>query len=65
LLNTIKSFNENNPHLTLAELLNKFTLHTKYNIGISRQILKKSSSNIEILTAHSSKGLEYDYVFIP
>ncbi len=25
----------------------------------------KSDSNIQIMTAHSSKGLEYDYVFIP
>ncbi len=65
LFNKIKSFNERNSELTLKELLNKFDLHHKYNIAIPRQILKKTKSNIEILTAHSSKWLEYDYVYIP
>gem|GEM_PF-4965023 len=55
LFNKIKSFNERNSELTLKELLNKFDLHHKYNIAIPRQILKKTKSNIEILTAHSSK----------
>ncbi|MDP2396394.1 MAG: hypothetical protein Q8S84_03610 [bacterium] len=52
LFNKIKEINEKNKDLTLKALLNKFDLHKKYNIQISRQILKKSSSNIEILTAH-------------
>jgi DNA helicase-2/ATP-dependent DNA helicase PcrA len=65
LFNKIKSLNEINKNLTLKDLLNKFDLHAKYNIWISRQILKKSESNIEILTAHSSKWLEYDYIYIP
>ncbi len=65
LFNKIKQLNELNKDLNLSYLLNKFDLHKKYNIGISRQILKKSYSNIEILTAHSSKWLEYDYVYIP
>lgn len=65
LFNKIKDLNERNKDLTLQALLNKFDLHKKYNIQISRQILKKSNSNIEILTAHGSKWLEYDYVFIP
>lgn len=65
LFNKIKELNEKNTEISLEKLLNKFDLHKKYNIQISRQILKKSDSNIEILTAHSSKWLEYDYVFIP
>jgi len=65
LFNKIKDFNEKNPELTLKNLLNKFELYKKYNISIPRQILKKQNSNIEILTAHSSKWLEYDYVYIP
>ena len=65
LFNKVKDFNERNNDITLKSLLNKFDLHKKYNIQISRQILKKSNSNIEILTAHGSKWLEYDYVYIP
>lgn len=65
LFNKIKEINENNKDISLTWLLNKFELHKKYKIAISRQILKKINSNIEILTAHSSKWLEYDYVYIP
>jgi len=65
LFNKIKEYNEKNPDLSLKELLEKFDLYKKYNIAIARQILKKTSSNIEILTAHASKWLEYDYVYIP
>ena len=65
LFHTIKSWNENNPQLLLPNLLNKCELHKKYNIIIPRQILKKTVSNIEILTAHGSKWLEYDHVYIP
>ena len=64
LFNKIKSFTEINKDISLSSLLNKLDLHSKYNIAISRQILKQSNSNIEILTAHSSKWLEYDYVYI-
>lgn len=55
LFHTIKSWNENNPQLLLPNLLHKCELHKKYNIIIPRQILKKTVSNIEILTAHGSK----------
>lgn len=65
LFNKIKEINEKNKDIDINKLLNKFELHKKYNISIPRQILKKSWSNIEILTAHSAKWLEYDFVFIP
>jgi len=65
LFNKINDLNEKNKDIILSGLLNKFELHKKYNIQIPRQILKKSNSNIEILTAHGSKWLEYDYVYIP
>jgi superfamily I DNA/RNA helicase len=55
LFNKIKEYNEKNTDLSLKELLEKFDLYKKYNIAIARQILKKTSSNIEILTAHASK----------
>jgi len=65
LLNKIKELQDKNKDLNLKNLLNKIKLHKKYNIAIPRQILKKQGSNIEILTAHSSKWLEYQYVYIP
>ena len=65
LFNKIKEINSKNKDLNINALIKKFGLHKKYNISIPRQILKKTSSNIEILTAHSAKWLEYDYVYIP
>ena len=64
LFNKIKSLVENNNDLNLESLLNKFELHKKYKIWISRQIMKKTNSNIEVMTAHASKWLEYDCVYI-
>ncbi|MDD3645979.1 MAG: ATP-dependent DNA helicase [Candidatus Gracilibacteria bacterium] len=65
LVNKIKSYIENNKNITLKNILNKFDLYKKYSLPILRESIKAIDSNIEILTAHSSKGLEYDYVFIP
>ena len=64
-LNTIKSWHQSSPNITLEGIINKCYLHQKYGIVIPRQILKKTQSCIEILTAHSSKWLEYDHVYIP
>ncbi len=65
LFNKIKEINSKNKDLNISSLIKKFELHKKYSISIPRQILKKTKSNIEILTAHSAKWLEYDYVYIP
>lgn len=65
LVNKIKTFIENNKEIKLTNILNKFDLYKKFGVSISRENLKANNSNIEILTAHGSKWLEYDYVFIP
>ncbi|MCP4522740.1 MAG: hypothetical protein GY828_00815, partial [Candidatus Gracilibacteria bacterium] len=43
----------------------KIGLFQEYNYPIARQILQKDTQGIQILTAHGSKGLEFDTVFIP
>jgi len=65
LFNKIKEFNKKDKEMTLASLLKKLNLYEKYGYSIQRQILKKQTSGIEIMTAHSSKGLEFKNVFIP
>ncbi|PZM86804.1 hypothetical protein DLH72_00040 [Candidatus Gracilibacteria bacterium] len=62
--NKIKEFIENNKFLNIEKLLNKINLFENYNISIPRQILKENKSGVQILTAHSSKGLEYNSVFV-
>lgn len=63
--NKIKTWNERDRELNIPKLLRKINLHKTYNINISRQILKENTSWVQILTAHGSKGLEYEVVFIP
>ncbi len=65
LVNKIKRYIENNKEITLKNIINKFDLHKKHLVSISRENVKTIESNIVILTAHGSKWLEYDYVFIP
>ncbi len=65
LVNKIKLYIENNNEITLKNILAKFELHKKFSLPINRDAFATAHSNIEILTAHTSKWLEYDYVFIP
>lgn len=65
LFNKIKSFIAIKPTLTVKDFLNKIDLYKKYGYTIQRQILKSKKIWINILTAHSSKWLEYEVVFIP
>jgi DNA helicase-2/ATP-dependent DNA helicase PcrA len=48
----------------VEKLFAKFDLYSTYNYPIARQILKKQSQGVQIMTAHGSKGLEYDTVFV-
>jgi len=65
LVNKIKWYIENNKEISLSNISNKFDLYKKFNVSIARESIKSINSNIEILTAHASKWLEYDHVFIP
>lgn len=65
LFNKIKEFIENNKYLNIERLLEKIDLFEKYNLSIPRQILKENKSWVQVLTAHSSKWLEYNSVFVP
>lgn len=65
LFNTIKTWNRNNKEMKISDILSKIDLYKTYNYPIARQILKKSTPWIQVLTAHGSKGLEYNVVFIP
>ena len=65
LFNKIKDWNTVDNEFNIEKLLSKITLYKEYNFAIARQILKKHNNWVQVLTAHGSKGLEYDYVFIP
>lgn len=65
LFNKIKKYTEFNKNFSVKNLLTKIWLHNKFSIIIERQILKHKNLGIQIMTAHWSKWLEFDTVFIP
>lgn len=65
LFNKIKDWNTVDKEFSIQKLLSKIALYKEYNFAIPRQILKKHANWVQVLTAHGSKGLEYDYVFTP
>ncbi len=64
-LNLIKGYNKKDKNLNTKKLLKKIELLKQYNIVIPRQALKIQKKWVQVLTAHSSKWLEYETVFIP
>jgi len=56
------SFQKN---LRIGELLHKIELYQKYGFRVERQVLRGKTEGVQVLTAHSSKGMEYETVFIP
>jgi len=56
------SKNIDDPRLLITELLNYRQMAEKRNIKISAGV---TDAQVSIMTAHGSKGLEYDYVFLP
>lgn len=64
-LNLIKGFNRKDKSFDTEKLLRKISLYREYNLIIPRQVLKTEKQWVQILTAHSSKWLEYEVVFIP
>ncbi len=53
---------ENNPDLTLAEFINYLDRLNSY--GEHVPIISKPKEGVKVLTMHSSKGLEFDWVWI-
>lgn len=65
LFSEIKKFMSFNKNLTIKKFIKKIALYEKYGLRIVRQILRGKEKWIQVLTAHSSKWLEYEIVFIP
>lgn len=65
LFQKIKKWTEFNKNFSVKNLVSKISLHNKFNIIIERQILKTANKWVQIMTAHGSKWLEFDTVFIP
>lgn len=60
----VKEETARNPYITLSELIK--TVQTMQELGIRIEVKRVfgSSNGVKMLTAHASKGLEFDYVFM-
>ena len=68
LLNTIFDFvkdgSAKNPRLSLAQLVGMINSMESQNIELPAQRIALNSTGINLVTAHSSKGLEFDSVYL-
>lgn len=53
-----------NPELKLEQLLNDISLFNENDLKISVPKIQTDEKAVSLLTAHGSKGMEFDYVFI-
>jgi DNA helicase-2/ATP-dependent DNA helicase PcrA len=65
LVNFIKKRNQNDREYSLSKFLTDLDIMQKSGISLSADTLELRSEAVNLLTAHSSKGLEFEYVFIP
>lgn len=63
LFDFIKEEASRNPTLTLAGLVNIIDLMEKENLALPMTQVAGSDKGVNLLTAHGSKGLEFEYVF--
>lgn len=64
LFDFVKEETHRNPYLSLQQLVNLIELMEKEDIPLSLVQVSGSDKGINLMTAHGSKGLEFEYVFI-
>jgi DNA helicase-2/ATP-dependent DNA helicase PcrA len=64
LLKYIRSLNRADSEMSIEDLLQDLELMKENNIGISEPGLETKQEAVVLRTAHSSKGLEFEHVFI-
>lgn len=51
--------------LDLFQFLEYLDLLTKHNLALKAEVRTERSESVKLMTAHRSKGLEFEYVYIP
>ncbi len=65
LFHEVRSWMKGRKSMSIQDFLKKIELYMTHGYHISRIQTLWKISGIQVLTAHSSKGLEYEYVFVP
>ena len=63
-INFVESECIKNSKVTLSEVLSKLELMEKHHISLSKESIVYDKSGVNLLTAHSSKGLEFRNVYV-
>ncbi len=64
LFDFVKDETRRNPGLRLTDLVNIFSLMEKENLPLSLGQITGSDKGVNLMTAHGSKGLEFQHVFV-
>jgi len=64
LFNFVKTETRKEPGITLQRLLNMIDIMKAHNIRIPLQKVTSAENGINLMTAHASKGTEFEHVFI-
>lgn len=64
LFTEIKNINTKDKHLKLTGFLDYLSLLQENNLAIKEQKLSANYEGIHLMSAHKSKGLEFEYVFL-
>ncbi len=64
LFEEVKSVVERHREYRLKDLLAYFDLIFEHNVVIKKDVRGKTPGRVRLMTAHRSKGLEFDYVYI-
>jgi DNA helicase-2/ATP-dependent DNA helicase PcrA len=64
LFDFVKDETKRNPSLTLQGLINIFDLMEKEGLSLPLVQVSGNEKGVNLLTAHGSKGLEYEHVFV-
>ncbi|PIZ75809.1 hypothetical protein COY06_02710 [Candidatus Peregrinibacteria bacterium CG_4_10_14_0_2_um_filter_41_8] len=65
LINYIEKSMQRDPNLSLERLLEVIDLMIEYKLPVNEQPWSPKTEMVQLMTAHGSKGLEFDYVFLP
>ncbi len=60
----IKEESDKNPLLSIGDFLSTYNLMQELEIGIEVSRVYGTAKGVQLVTAHSSKGLEYEHVFL-
>jgi DNA helicase-2/ATP-dependent DNA helicase PcrA len=62
--NYIKEESTQTPHIKIETLIKNIALMEEYNLSMEAEKLSWNEEGVMLTTAHSSKGLEFDFVYI-